>query len=151
VLGVAAMPQGTEIGCRSTLNGQQYISATWASRTCSDWYNCATPGGHHYPMVAVNGWTSLGQPLGVAGLGHQALFFAALAFALWMVAMMALAAAVAVPIGRLSASMREWCSRSLGVHPSESDRRGPQAANLPLTAGSRQQRERVMFALGVAK
>ena len=95
------MPQGTQIGCRSTLNGHQYISATWASRTCSDWYNYATPDGHHYPMVAVNGWTSLGQPLGVAGLGHQALFFAALAFALWMVAMMALAVAVAVPVGRL--------------------------------------------------
>lgn len=101
MLGVAAIPQGTQIGCRSTLNGQQYISATWASRTCSDWYNYATAGGHHYLMVAVNGWTSLGQPLGVAGLGHQALFFAALAFALWMVAMTALAAAEAVPVGRL--------------------------------------------------
>ena len=100
-LGVAAMPQGTQIGCRSTLNGQEYINATWASRTCADWYNYATPGGPHYTMVPVNGWTSLGQPLGVAGLGHQALFFAALAFALWMVAMTALAAAVAIPVGRL--------------------------------------------------
>lgn len=105
VLGVAALPQGTQIGCRSTLNGQQYISATWAGRTCSDWYNYTSPSGPHYPMVAVNGWTSLGQPLGLASPEHQALFFAALAFALWMVAMMALAAAVAVPVGRLPGAL----------------------------------------------
>lgn len=48
-------------------------------------------------MRPLTGWTSLGQPLGLAGIGHQALFYAALAFAVWMVAMMLLAAAVAIP------------------------------------------------------